>query len=61
MAGMDSSDRVALISYVFAGAVYVTLGVFFPRVLLSWIEGAGYLLLATWLIPAAILFLARRR
>jgi hypothetical protein len=37
--------------YLIAGAVYVTLGVFYPRVLLSWVEGAGFLLLAVVIIP----------
>jgi hypothetical protein len=38
--------------YLAAGAAYITLGIFFPRVLLSWVEGAGFLLLAVWLLPA---------
>ena len=44
----------ALALYLAAGAAYVTLGVFFPRLLLSWVEGAGFLLLAVWLLPALI-------
>ncbi|MBI4570903.1 MAG: hypothetical protein HY723_03050 [Chloroflexi bacterium] len=51
---------LALALYVLAGAVYVTLGVFFPRVLLSWVEGAGFLLLVVWLLPALVLFALRR-
>ena len=51
---------LALALYVLAGAAYVTLGVFFPRVLLSWVEGAGFLLLAVWLLPALVLFALRR-
>lgn len=51
---------LALTLYVLAGAVYITLGVFFPRVLLSWVEGAGFLLLAVWLLPALVLFALRR-
>ncbi len=43
-----------LVLYLAAAAVYITLGVFFPQVLLSWIEGAGFLLLAVWLLPALI-------
>ena len=43
-----------LVLYLTAAAVYITLGVFFPRVLLSWIEGAGFLLVAVWLLPALL-------
>lgn len=38
--------------YLAAGAAYITLGVFFPRFILSWVEGASFLLLAVWLVPA---------
>ena len=38
--------------YAVTGIAYVTVGVFFPRVLLSWVEAAGVLLLAVWLVPA---------
>jgi hypothetical protein len=51
---------LALALYVLAGTVFITLGVFFPRVLLSWVEGAGFLLLAVWLLPALVLFALRR-
>ena len=37
--------------YVAAGVVYVGLGVAFPEVLFSWIEGAAFLLLAVVLVP----------
>ena len=57
---MTSGART-LALYLAAGAVYVTLGVFFPRVLLSWVEGTGYLLLAVWLLPALIGFIALRK
>ena len=56
---MTSGART-LALYLAAGAVYVTLGVFFPRVLLSWVEGTGYLLLAVWLLPALISLALRR-
>jgi putative Ca2+/H+ antiporter (TMEM165/GDT1 family) len=52
--------RVVLALYVVAGAVYVTLGVFFPRVLLSWVEGAAFLLVAVWALPALVLYVLRR-
>lgn len=44
--------------YVAAGAAYVTLGVLNTRLLLSWVEGIGFLLLCVWVIPA---LLRRRR
>ena len=53
-----SSGLATLLLYLAAAAVYITLGVFFPRILLSWVEGAGFLLLAVWVIPA--LFRLRR-
>ena len=49
-----TSGLPALALYLAAGAVYVTLGVFFPRLLLSWVEGAGFLLLAVWLLPLLV-------
>jgi len=51
---MTSPDVRALALYLVAAAVYITLGVFFPRVLLSWIEGTAFLLLAVVLIPALL-------
>jgi len=44
--------------YVAAGAVYVVLGVAVPELLFSWIEGAVYLLVAVWILPALV---GRRR
>ena len=40
--------------YAVSGACYITLGVFFPRFVLSWVEGASFLLLTVWLIPMLI-------
>ncbi len=40
--------------YVAAGAVYIALGVAFPDLLLSWVEGAAFLLLAVWLLPTLV-------
>ncbi|MGB2695375.1 MAG: hypothetical protein WBD55_09340 [Dehalococcoidia bacterium] len=51
---MASPAVRTLLLYLIAGAVYVTLGAFFPRVMLSWVEGAGFLLLAVWVVPAVI-------
>ena len=40
--------------YLLAGAIYVAVGVAVPEVLLAWPVGAAYLLVAVWLVPAAI-------
>ena len=45
--------------YLSGGVVYVTLGVVEPSFLLSWVEGAAFLLLWVWLLPAALRRLAR--
>ena len=45
---------LTLALYIVAGVAYVTLGVFFPRAILSWVEGAGYLLLAVVALPLLI-------
>jgi hypothetical protein len=45
-------DRRALAVYLAAAAVYVALGVVLPELLLSWIVGVAYLLVAVWLVPA---------
>jgi hypothetical protein len=49
-------DTRTLAGYLVAAAVYVALGVILPELLLSWIVGVAYLLVAVWLVPA----LARR-
>jgi hypothetical protein len=41
-----------LLLYLVAGVVYIGLGVAFPALLYSWIVGAGFLLLAVWVLPA---------
>jgi hypothetical protein len=48
--------RRTLVVYLAAAAVYIALGVILPELLLSWIVGVAYLLVAVWLVPA----LARR-
>jgi len=40
--------------YVAAGVAYIALGVVWPDLLLSWVEGAGFLLLAVWVLPALV-------
>ncbi len=56
-----SVERSTLVLYLAAAVAYVTLGVFFPRVLFSWVEGAGFLLFAVWVLPALGAFLWRKR
>ncbi len=43
-------------AWLYAGAAlaYIALGVAFPNLLLSWVEGAAFLLLAVWLLPALV-------
>jgi hypothetical protein len=40
--------------YVVAGVVYIALGVAVPAFLFSWVEGAVYLLVAVWVLPALL-------
>jgi hypothetical protein len=44
--------------YLAAGVAYIALGVAVPELLFSWVEGAVFLLLAVWALPA---LLERRR
>lgn len=50
----DGDERRAAVLYVVAGVAYIALGVAVPELLLSWAEGVAFLLLAVWLIPAAL-------
>jgi hypothetical protein len=45
------SDRLL---YALAAAAYVGLGAAYPELLFSWVEGAAFLLLAVWLVPALV-------
>ena len=38
--------------YTAAGAAYVLISVLEPRFILSWVEGAAFLVVAVWLLPA---------
>jgi uncharacterized membrane protein YbaN (DUF454 family) len=38
--------------YVAAGIAYIALGVAEPSLLLSFFQGAAFLLLAVWIVPA---------
>jgi hypothetical protein len=40
--------------YLAAAAVYIALGVAIPEFLFSWAEGAAFLLVAVWLLPALV-------
>ena len=40
--------------YGAAAAAYVTLGVFVPEALFSWVEGAAFLLIAVVVIPTLV-------
>lgn len=44
--------------YLSAAVAYIAVGVVVPELLFSWIEGAAFLLLAVWVLPAV---LERRR
>ena len=50
--------RGELARYVLAAVAYIALGVAVPELLFSWAEGAVFLLLAVWVVPAV---LERRR
>jgi hypothetical protein len=40
--------------YAAAGVAYIALGVAFPDLLWSWVEGAAFLVLAVWAVPALV-------
>jgi hypothetical protein len=43
-----------LIPYLLSGAAYITLGIFVKQALALWLEGAAFLLLTVWLLPALV-------
>ena len=43
-----------LAAYGIAGVVYVGIGIVVPAFLFSWVVAAAYLLVAMWLVPAAV-------
>jgi hypothetical protein len=49
-----SPARKTLLAYLTAAAVYIALGVIVPELLLSWIVGVAYLLVAVWLVPTLV-------
>lgn len=42
----------AVAPYLVAGAIYIALGAWEPRLLLSWAEGIAFVFAAVWAIPA---------
>ena len=40
--------------YLVAAVAYIALGVAFPELLLSWVEGTAFLLLVVWILPSLI-------
>ena len=53
------SDLVVFAGYCGAAAVYIVIGVAYNDFLLSVVVGMGYLVLAAWLLPAAVRRLRR--
>jgi hypothetical protein len=53
------SDLVVFAGYCAAAAVYIAIGVAYNDFLLSVIVGMAYLVLAVWLVPAAVRRLRR--
>ena len=40
--------------YLVAAVSYIALGVAFPALLLSWVEGTAFLLLVVWILPSLV-------
>ena len=53
------SGRLTLGLYLAAAAGYLTIGVFFPDFLFSWLTAAVFLLVAVWALPALVRRLLR--
>lgn len=45
--------------YLVAAGLYIALGVAYPSLLFSWVEGTAFLLLAVWIVPAFVRRLLR--
>ena len=56
---MRRSGYGTLAAYIATGLAYVALGVFFPRAVLSWVEGAAVLILVFGLAPFVYRWLRR--
>jgi hypothetical protein len=46
-----TSGWATLALYAIAGAIYIGISVLEPRAILSWVEGAGFLVFAVALVP----------
>ncbi len=44
----------AVLPYLLAATIYISLGVSNPRFMLSWVQGITFLVLAVWALPAII-------
>jgi hypothetical protein len=53
------SDLLVFAGYCLAAAVYIAIGVAYRDFLLSVVVGMAYLVLAAWLVPAAVRRLRR--
>jgi hypothetical protein len=51
---VDRGPTLALVVWGLASVIYIVVGVFFVDFMLSVVVAMGYLLVATWLVPAAI-------
>ncbi len=51
---VDRGEIQTLVTYGLAAAIYITAGVFFTDFMLSVFVAMAYLLVAAWLVPAAI-------
>ncbi len=40
--------------YLVAAVAYIAIGVAFPTLLYSWVEGTAFLLLVVWILPSLI-------
>ncbi|HET9323576.1 MAG TPA: hypothetical protein VFO03_06820 [Gaiellaceae bacterium] len=40
--------------YLVAAVLYIALGVMYPSLLFSWVEGTAFLLLAVWIVPSFV-------
>jgi hypothetical protein len=40
--------------YLIAAVAYIAIGLAFPTVLYSWVEGTAFLLLVVWILPSLI-------
>jgi hypothetical protein len=45
--------------YLVAAGLYIALGVAYPPLLFSWVEGTAFLLLVVWIVPAFVRRLLR--